>query len=150
MTLDNNTAPGAAKIAASLQPFERLFSAAQRGELPPAPLPVSLTNGEEWEIEAAPVICDTEAKWFECGLACRLDGRDLTKTEAAQLEMTVEFLDLINASWNGSEWFDLAAMNQSIEAEALAAEKRFDAPRRKVGRAFRAIRAALSKRPKAR
>ncbi len=124
MILDDNTISlGAAKISASLQPFERLLSAAQRGELPPAPLPVSLTNGEQWEIEAAPVVCDTESKWFECGLACRLDGRDLTESEAAQLEMTVEFLDLINASWNGSEWLDLAEISEVVDAKGMAVVK---------------------------
>ncbi len=106
---------GTAIIAACLQSYERLFQAAQRGELPEAPLGVTI-GGKRRTIEAADVT-EIEAEWRQRFGDCQNAARDLTTEEAAALDAATELLETVWAYWDdGEAWLD----PRSIEAKLFA------------------------------
>ncbi len=80
--LDFQPAPGAARIAATLQSFEPVFTAARRGDLPDGCEPG--TGG---------AICELEKAWSDRARNCQRARRDLTGAELSALEMAAAWLE---------------------------------------------------------
>lgn len=85
-------APGAAKICATLQSFERVFAAARGGDLSVAALDVEVV-GESHTLEnAAAAVWELESVWSDRARKCQSERRDLTAPEVAALDAAAQLL----------------------------------------------------------
>jgi hypothetical protein len=120
------TAPGAVKIAATLQSFGRTLAAARGGDLPQQPLGVEIGD-ELFTVENAAAACiEIERAWTNTARRCQREKRDLTAPEVDALDGAAQFLETVTACYNGpgETWLDLGALNSQLDADFRAMHRK--------------------------
>ncbi len=118
--------PGAVKIAATMQGFERTHAAALRGKLPRQPLD-ALINGELFTVENVAAACiEIERAWTNTAQWCQHERRELSAPEVAALDAAAQFLETVTACYNGNRaaWLDLGALNSQLDADFRAMQRK--------------------------
>jgi hypothetical protein len=124
---DFTPALGAAKIAATLHFYERLFAAARRGDLPTDALEMEIAVETVTVENLADVCIELEKVWSDRARRCQKEKRDLTTPEQSALDAAAELLETVWACFDGpgaAAWLDLGALDSQLDADLAAMHKK--------------------------